>query len=143
MNEIDHRKSHPFTLMTAYQFIFYTFYQAFESVSLDRASAWKAGVVIGVLDAWMILIALEIFNVTDAAFSHSMWFIYTGAGILFALNYYVFNYHDRWKHYAMRFAQYSRNELIVGRTLVGALIIVSFICLMLSAIHHRRMQGMP
>lgn len=93
-------------------------YQTLEAVSLDRASVWKAGVVIGVFEVWISFIALEILNLTDAAFSHSALFVFVSLSTVYALSYYAFNYHNRWKHYAAQFSEYTRKQLVIGRILV-------------------------
>jgi hypothetical protein len=128
-------KDERFTVMTAYQFAFYTFYQLFEATSLDKASVWKAGMVIGVVEAWIGIIILALLGLIGVAFQHPIPLI-GGAGVMIPLLlYYAFDRNDRWKIYADQFRQYSPTKLLIGRVLVGVVVVSAFVAVLVIAKH--------
>lgn len=126
MSESMPRKRVRLTPMTAYQFAFYTFYQLFEAVSLDKASVWKACVVISVIDIWIVGTIVEQLGLLDVVLRHTTLTLISGGVLGSLLNYHVFYHDDRWKRYAKEFQKYSRRELIVGRILVGLFVVFCF-----------------
>ena len=57
--------------MRAYQFVFYTFYYIFETVSRDKQSVWKAEVVMCVIQVWIIFIILSTAHLIEMIYQQS------------------------------------------------------------------------
>lgn len=92
---------------------FWCFYTLFERAPSRWASAWKAGLCITVLEAWMAFaLGIGYLAVTKAEFPMSVerWFvIVVGAGIgLF--NYFVFLHGDRWREHTKEFGEMSSRQ---------------------------------
>lgn len=109
-------------LMTAYQFMFYTFYQFFQSRAGARegASAYKAGIAVAVMQVWlggMFLAIYDLLNHVRYVPPAWVWIVWVLADAFFV--YGVFDRRDRWKAYAKEFRHYSRKRLNVGRLLVA------------------------
>lgn len=110
----------------AYQFAFYTFYQLFFWFRpSERESAWKAGLVIMIVQLWIALIVL--FSV--GLLEHTGFWPPAWASGLFlladaALVHYAFDRHERWTRYVHQFQHYSRRQLVVGRLIVAGMFLL-------------------
>lgn len=141
-SELSGKPPRQFSLMTAYQFVFYTMYQACHWQVSDKFAEWKAGLVVGVLEmAIIISVVVETSVLLHANDLPPEGFLYVIALSVAAGIYYTFDRHDRWKVYAKEFERYTRRELFIGRVLVvlGVVLIVS--ALVFSLYSYRRLHG--
>lgn len=106
------------TIKKAYNLFFYKLYRFFTSISVDGWEDWKALLVIGVLEGFLLIELYTwsgiIFRDKNIQFSNTR-----GVSILLGLfiavsNYYILLHKNRWKQYEEEFKNYSteRNRLI-------------------------------
>jgi len=112
--------------MTALQFLFYTLYQAVHWHVSDSFAVYKAQLVItGLLACVVVTIHEGIAIVQHHPVEVPPKVLLFGAGIaMYALQYRVFERHNRWKRYASHFQRYSKARLWTGRLLVLAFILL-------------------
>lgn len=114
-------------LRHCYYYLFYKFYKFSEAAPSRWASDWKAGLIIIVLEIWLIVSILNYYNVfVDRYFDwgiDSPVVLISGFSI-FAFNYYAFVYLDVWKDYVK---QYDRLPKAVNRR--GSLITIGIVLL--------------
>ncbi len=115
----------PSYLMTAYQFVFFTFYQMVDKASSAGLKPYRAALVMGALQGWFLVIVFEVV-VRVAHVTYSPPFV-VWAGVLGVLSvptYLMVYENGPWKEYFERFIQLPRRRLIIGRLLIFALVVV-------------------
>jgi len=130
-------------LMTAYQFAFYTLYQACHWNSSDKFSLWKAGNIITALEVCILLSIVAGVNIVRHTNYWPVGPLIIAGLLLGVLTFHTFDYRDRWKPYAEEFRRYSATRLFVSRLLFVAVVVVIVSTVILTLGYYRQLNSAP
>jgi hypothetical protein len=110
----------------AYYYLFYKFYKMSEAAPSRWLSDWKAAIVIGALEIWLLLSIGVYFSVCTKrvlALELSKPIIYVPLVTILILNYISFIHTDEWKDYVKEFDQLPKEKNRLGSWIVFAIVV--------------------
>ena len=112
----------------AYYYLFYKLYRFYESSPSVWWSEWKALLTILILEIWFLMsFGIYYQVITKKDLLPDNIFKYLGIALIIFLgiiNYYVFDYNDRWKRYVSEFNKWPRNKNRIGTFIVWLFILI-------------------
>lgn len=114
-------------LKRAYYYLFYKLYKFSEAAPSRWLSDWKAGVVIFVLEIWILLsigVYYAVATKTVVELSIFKPIVFIPFLMLMVLNYYTFIHTDVWKDYVKEFDQLPKRTNRIGSWIVFGVVVL-------------------